>query len=354
MLFFFVPISSIKLVQIFKIMKTLLKSARELKGYTIREVAQQLIIDKALISKFESGTRKPTKEQIIKLAALLNIDQETLLIAWLKDKILEQIEDDPLALKVLQEVEKTIKNKKSLSGYTISDELKKYLITIDQLKLKLCNYKGQVLENVLHQLDINYTYESNRLEGNTLSFEETELVVNKGMTIAGKSMKEHLEAINHYEAFINTRNDFSKKFILTTEIIVNIQNLMGRGIQNFNEDLKNIPQTNQLENDPIFNWFETNKNNLHPLILAVKTHEFLIKHSSTHYLKESVLRLIMNVILSSKNYLITTIPANTELIAKYHEVIKNAQSSENDESYLIFIAQAQIISLEKVLNLLKT
>lgn len=47
---------------------------------------------------------------------------------------------------------------------------------------------------------IEYTYESNRIEGNTLTLQETELVVNEGVTIAGKSMREHLEAINHAEA----------------------------------------------------------------------------------------------------------------------------------------------------------
>ena len=47
-------------------MKMLLKNARELKGLKTREVAQLLGIDQALISKFESGTRKPTRDQVIK------------------------------------------------------------------------------------------------------------------------------------------------------------------------------------------------------------------------------------------------------------------------------------------------
>jgi transcriptional regulator with XRE-family HTH domain len=45
-------------------MKTLLKEARELKGLKTREVAQLVGIDQALISKFESGNRRPTKEQV--------------------------------------------------------------------------------------------------------------------------------------------------------------------------------------------------------------------------------------------------------------------------------------------------
>ena len=69
-------------------MKTLLKNAREKKGLKTREVAQLLGIDQALISKFENGSRKPTKEQIIKLASILEIDFETLMVIWLKERIL--------------------------------------------------------------------------------------------------------------------------------------------------------------------------------------------------------------------------------------------------------------------------
>ena len=72
-------------------MKTLLKEARELKSLKTREVAQLLGIDQALISKFESGSRKPTKDQVIKLATLLEIDFETIMVSWLKEKIIHEI-----------------------------------------------------------------------------------------------------------------------------------------------------------------------------------------------------------------------------------------------------------------------
>ena len=58
----------------------------------------------------------------------------------------------------------------------------------------------EALKKIQDALDIEYTYESNRIEGNTLTLQETALVVNEGVTISGKSMREHLEAINHTEA----------------------------------------------------------------------------------------------------------------------------------------------------------
>lgn len=96
-------------------MKSLLKNGREKIGLKTREVAQLLSIDQALISKFESGARKPTKEQVIKLAELLEIDYETLMIAWLKEKILYEIENEEFALKAITAAEQELKYKKTLS-----------------------------------------------------------------------------------------------------------------------------------------------------------------------------------------------------------------------------------------------
>ena len=97
-------------------MKVLLKNAREQKGLKTREVAQKLGIDQALISKFESGTRKPTKDQIIKLASLLEIDFETLMVIWLKEKILYEIGQEEFALKALMVAEQEIKYNNSISS----------------------------------------------------------------------------------------------------------------------------------------------------------------------------------------------------------------------------------------------
>lgn len=55
-------------------------------------------------------------------------------------------------------------------------------------------------EKIQEAIAIEYTYESNRIEGNTLTLQETQLVIEKGLTISGKPLKEHLEAINHKEA----------------------------------------------------------------------------------------------------------------------------------------------------------
>lgn len=96
----------------------------------------------------------------------------------------------------------------------MTKELKKLLQECDTLKARLVALRplpAEALKKIDEALAVEYTYESNRIEGNTLTLQETELVVNEGVTIAGKSMREHLEAINHREAI-----DYIKDFAKTT------------------------------------------------------------------------------------------------------------------------------------------
>src|SRR5438270_1315034 len=59
---------------------------------------------------------------------------------------------------------------------------------------------AKALSNLEHYYDIELTYTSNAIEGNTLSPVETTLVIEKGITVSGKPLKDHLEALDHYDA----------------------------------------------------------------------------------------------------------------------------------------------------------
>ena len=56
------------------------------------------------------------------------------------------------------------------------------------------------LTNFEHSQDLELTYTSNAIEGNTLTAVETTLVIEQGITVAGKPLKDHLEAVDHFEA----------------------------------------------------------------------------------------------------------------------------------------------------------
>jgi len=91
------------------ILSELLKSKRESKGLLLRELAYKIDVDTALISKIEKGDRKPTREQIDKLAVALDIDYNKLLTLWLSEKVFHELKDENNAQEVLRLVEKRIK-----------------------------------------------------------------------------------------------------------------------------------------------------------------------------------------------------------------------------------------------------
>lgn len=86
----------------------IIKKAREDNNYILRHVGAELDIDQAIISKFERGERKPTKEQVLKFATFFDINQNELLIAWLSDKVVYELENESLAEEVLKVAEEKI------------------------------------------------------------------------------------------------------------------------------------------------------------------------------------------------------------------------------------------------------
>ena len=347
-------------------MKTLLKNAREKKGLKTRELAHLLEIDQALVSKFESGTRKPTKEQILKLANLLEIDYETLMVAWLKEKIIYEIGDDNLALKALKVAEDEIKLNKKSSGKLISKTLQSVLDEINILKLKLDQYRQYDSYRISQALELEYTFESNRIEGNTLTLRETDLVINEGLTISGKSMREHLEAINHQEAIAYIKHLMEKKTVINEREVLSIHNLILRGIHP--EDAGRYrkvqvmikgstympPQPYMVAKDmeDFFIWYETHKNSLHPVVLAAEMHERLVTIHPFIDGNGRTSRLIMNLILLQHGYVIANIKGDYENRMQYYQSLETAQVHSNKEDFLLFIAQIEKESLERYITII--
>ncbi|MFW0736097.1 Fic family protein [Flavobacterium sp. T12S277] len=347
-------------------MKSLLKNAREQKGLKTREVAQLLGIDQALISKFESGARKPTKDQIVKLAKLLEIDYETLMIAWLKEKILYEIGDDDFALKALEVAEQEIRYNKTVSKLKLSTTLEKILSEIDILKEKLDSYRQFDSYKISQALELEYTFESNRIEGNTMTLRETDMVINEGLTISGKSMREHLETINHQEAIGFIKDLMQKNNSLNERDLLSIHNLILRGIipedagryrkvQVMIKGSSHMPPQPFMvakEMEDYFIWYEINKNKLHPIILAAEMHERLVTVHPFIDGNGRTARLVMNLILMQKGYLIANIKGDYENRMQYYQSLETAQTKKDKEDFLFFIAKIEKESLERYISII--
>lgn len=78
---------------------------------------------------------------------------------------------------------------------------------------------SSIVKKLEEEFALAWTYNSNAIEGNTLSLQETELVINAGITIGGKTVNEHLEAINHFKGIEYLKNIVNKKADISEEVI---------------------------------------------------------------------------------------------------------------------------------------
>jgi Fic family protein len=322
-------------------MKTLLKNAREQKELKTREVAQLLEIDQALISKFESGTRKPTKEQISKLSQLLEIDFETLMIAWLKEKILYEIGDEEFALKALFLVEQEIQNNKKIISSGVLFSIQSVLDEIEILKKQIQSFQHFDLHRISKILELEFISESNRLNGNSLTFQETKSVINEGLTISGKSMHEHLEAVNLQETLGYIKDLNQKKVSLSEKELLTIHNLILRGIKPENSGKYKNDHLIIREMNLFFNWYETNKNNIHPILLASEVHLKIMTISPFENANIQIANLIMNWILLQNGFVFATIQGNENQINEYLSILKECQNKSDSSLFVNFILRIE-------------
>ena len=98
----------VKLIKL-KTTGEILREQREAKGLLLRQVAAKLDIDIAILSKIERGERKLNREQITKLAEILELNKDTLIIQFMSEKIAYEIADEELGLQILKESEKKYK-----------------------------------------------------------------------------------------------------------------------------------------------------------------------------------------------------------------------------------------------------
>ena len=347
-------------------MKTLIKNARINKGYKTRELAQMLAIDQALVSKFESGTRKPTREQVKQLAQLLDIPLEEILPLWIKEKILYEIQDEEFASQALTLVQEEIAKYDSAEQFFISSSLQEKLDLIDSLKSKLDKLREFDSYRIAQALELEYTFESNRIEGNTLTLKETDLVINEGLTVSGKSMREHLEAINHQEAIEYVKDLVQRKVSINERELLVIHNMILRGImpeyagkyRNIQVMIKGsahmppLPFLVPKKMEEYFEWYQINRNKLHPVVLAAEMHERLVTIHPFVDGNGRTSRLIMNLILLKHGFVIANIKGDYDARMNYYNALELVQTEKEKDTFLNFIADVEIDCLNRYLKIL--
>lgn len=347
-------------------MKSMLKTSREQKGMKLREVAHALGVDQALVSKFESGARKPTRTQVSKLAEVLNIDADKLMVAWLKEKILYELGDDKLALQAIVAAEQELKKSYSPKASGLTKKINSLLKEIDKVKSSLQKLLQYDSYRIAQALELEYTFESNRIEGNTLTLKETDLVINEGLTISGKSMREHLEAINHQEAIAYIKHLVEKKSVFNEHALLAVHNLILRGIDQSNagkyrqaqvmiKGSKHVPPAPYLvpkQMEDYFIWYRQQQNKLHPVVLAAEMHERLVTIHPFIDGNGRTSRLVMNLILLKHGYVIANLKGDAKSRMNYYLALEQAQKQQSKLDFTELIAQTELDALNRYIKII--
>lgn len=209
---------------------------------------------------------------------------------------------------------------------------------------------------------VELTYTSNAIEGNTLTRHETAVVIEKGITVGGKSLQEHLEAKNHAKALDFLHLLVNKKTSqLTAADILTIHEITLSGIDDANaEHYRNIPvriagSTVTLPNhrkvstlmDELHLWLNT-PNKLHPVAFAGEAHYRLV---SIHPFVDGngrTARLLMNLLLLMHGYPPAIIHKRDRLA--YLTALEEAQLGGPKDKFETLIAKAVEASLDIYLD----
>lgn len=225
---------------------------------------------------------------------------------------------------------------------------------IDALKERIDSHKPlttSLRKNLLDNLVIDWTYNSNAIEGNSLTLSETKVVLEYGITVNGKALKDHLEAVDHKEAIYLLLDLAKKKTPLTEFDIRSLHHLILKGIDDKNAGTyrkeqviitgaRHIPpsyvQVPELM-ERLVDDFNGKWKKYHPIIRAsllsgefVKIHPFVDGNGRTS-------RLLLNLSLIKDGYSPIVIKNKDRL--RYIEVLDKALFENAYSQYIKFVAE---------------
>jgi excisionase family DNA binding protein len=239
-----------------------------------------------------------------------------------------------------------------------------YFNEVDELNKKL-NSKRPIPKDTLRTLkesiNLEWTYNSNGIEGNTLTLRETQVVL-EGITVGGKSIKEHLEAINHEQAILYLDELVKDKEPITEWNIKSIHQLVLKEIDNENagryrtepvmiKGATHIPPdyviVPELMEKLVTSYKEWDK--YHPIIKAALLHGELVKIHPFVDGNGRTSRLVMNLSLMNSGYLPVIIKKEKRL--EYYNALDKAHTTGDYTDFVKLVTELEIEMLNKYLEI---
>ena len=247
----------------------------------------------------------------------------------------------------------------------LSVELQGKLSQCDKLQQQLWAYRpmsDETLKSLREYYRVGLTYTSNALEGNSLTESETKVIIEDGLTIEGKPLRDVYEAVGHAQAY-DYLYDLSHQVPLSEEIICHLHQLFYQQIEPLKAGkYRQVPvfiSGSQYAVAPVaeigkrmaqlLQWYNNNEGKLHPVVLAAELHKrFVFIHPFLDG-NGRMARLLMNLSLMRNDYNIAIIPAITR-----SEYISSLEKAHTDEQVFVdFITDRVIMTQMDILRLFR-
>lgn len=224
---------------------------------------------------------------------------------------------------------------------------------IDRLKATLDQHRPldpAIVRNLREDLIVRWTYHSNAIEGNTLTLQETKVAL-EGITIGGKSIREHLEVVNHKQAILLLEELVEKNEPLTEWSIKSLHQLILKGIDDDNagryrtvnvriSGAEHLPpdqvRVPELMEDFIA-WYKTEAMDLHPVERAARVHSDFVKIHPFVDGNGRTGRLLMNSELMKAGHPPAVLPVGRRLA--YYEALDADHVHDQRDGFVQMVAE---------------
>lgn len=221
------------------------------------------------------------------------------------------------------------------------------------------------MSKLREQFELEMTYNSNAIEGNSLTLRETHLVISEGLTIKGKPLKDHLEATNHTEAleYLFDLMDSRKAHTISAQLIRSLHALVVQdterewagkfrnsgviitGTDHTPPEAIDVPKLI----DDLIAWSKKERRRLHPVELAALFHHKFVHIHPFFDGNGRTARLAMNIFLLQSDFPLVVMLKNDR--KKYYRVLAQADKGIY-EPMVQFLASAAEKSLDLYLKAL--
>lgn len=217
------------------------------------------------------------------------------------------------------------------------------------------------LQSLREKLFLEWTYNSNAIEGNTLTLQETKVVL-EGITVGGKTLREHLEIINHQEAIQYVEEIVQTQESLSEWQIKNLHRLVLKGIDDayagvyrnqqvfISGAVHTPPSPVQIpeQMEKLMHWYKEEAQQLHPVergamlhALFVGIHPFIDGNGRTS-------RLLLNLELMKSGYPPVIIRVENRLA--YYSALDQAHTTYDYHAFIQLVVKEVEASLDLYLS----